>query len=214
MPFQYASALEPVPLGECSTHASDEARCLHFGTPNGGCFRATGGRQLTSALGCCILVEPRIDNPPFPGPRSPCSMPAGCPGHRPPHPRRAHLPHPSTTSLHSTLSFARATGLTPTSLHMFLQFTVPAIGPVGKAMRDPMSSHPSQDWINVPRLWFPPCYAQICPPHTHTTHRCPSGHSLYMTGFGGATSLRESQFPHLWKEGSESDLTGRSDTQS
>lgn len=30
-----------------------------------------------------------------------------------------------------------------------------------------------------------------------------------MTGLGGATSLPESQFPHLWKEGSESDLTGR-----
>lgn len=126
--------------------------------------------RTASDLGRCILVQPGIDSSPFPGPQSPHSLPAGCPGDLPPSPPQSPSPSsgPSKPPHHTELCQGHLGLLTPTLLRMLFQSAIPATGPVMKAMSDPGPSHPSQDWINVPRQWPLPCCVQTSPHSTHT----------------------------------------------
>lgn len=131
---------------------------------------------------------------------------------RRPAPSTLSSPPPSSdpykTPLHTELHPGQV-GHTPTALHTLFQFAVPATGPVMKAMRDPLPSHPSHDRINVPRLWCLLHCARTPPSETHT-HASGGTGSKWLASGGPLPSLSLRFL--LWKEGSESDLTGRSDT--
>lgn len=124
--------------------------------------------------------------------------PSSGPCKPPPHPHHA-WPTPSGSHCHITDSpVARCSN----SLLLLRGKQCETLGPATPLFAPPKAG--GTHWVTVPGAGV---LSLLCPtPHPHCAHTDALGGTI---GLSGATSLPESQFPHLCMRGNESDLTGR-----